>query len=175
MLSDRPGPNTENAPQTDPAERRIKTQHSLSTDQVFQGIYRAVSGAFLFTYLQVVVAYVTVSGCQVVVNTLPKAVQTGSIRVVAGLRAGRRFQQETAWTGGVLAGALARCLLQRHKPTEQEIRSQLVNVAQGDIMGKTSLFILFVLLFTWQSRFQRGWPDSIPWCTLDGSSLDPRF
>lgn len=26
---------------------------------------------------------------------------------------------------------------------------------------------------TWQSRFQWGWPDSTPWCTLGDRSLDP--
>lgn len=26
---------------------------------------------------------------------------------------------------------------------------------------------------TWQSRLQRGWPGSTPWCTLVGSSLHP--
>lgn len=28
---------------------------------------------------------------------------------------------------------------------------------------------------TWQSRFQRGGPDSIPWCTLGDSSPDPKI
>lgn len=39
---------------------------------------------------------------------------------------------------------------------------------------RVKLFFFFSPV-TWQSRFQRGGPDSIPWCTLGDSSLDPKI
>lgn len=52
----------------------------------------------------------------------------------AGLRAWWGIQQKTAWTGGVLAGALACCLLQRHKPEEQGVN---ICLKPDDMKGKT--------------------------------------
>lgn len=39
--------------------------------------------------------------------------------------------------------------------------------ASGDIEGQS----FYVFSVTWQSRLQRGGPDSMPWCTLGDSSL----
>lgn len=84
------------------------------------------------SYLQIVVAHRTLRCWQVIVHTLPEAAQTGRIGGGAGLWARWRFEQQTAWTGGVLARALARFLLQRHKPTEQKIQIPVKNAAWTD-------------------------------------------
>lgn len=75
----------------------------------------------VFPYLEVVVAYGTVRCSQVIVHTLPKVLQTGGIGRGAGLRARRTLQQQTAGAGRVLAGALALFILQRCRPTDEEI------------------------------------------------------
>lgn len=99
-----------------------------------------LSGAFPPTYLLVVAAYRIMSRCQVFVHTLPKVLKTGRIRRGAFLRACWGLQQQTAWTWGVLTGALARCLLQRHKPTERKFQFSVKNAAWEDMKGKTFFF-----------------------------------
>lgn len=75
----------------------------------------------VFPYLEVVVAYGTVRCSQVIVHTLPKVLQTGGIGRGAGLRARWTLQQQTTGAGRVLAGALALFILQRCRPTDEEI------------------------------------------------------
>lgn len=168
MHSHTVGPNTGNVHQCYPALNK-KTKHSVGSVYV----QSAHSGASSPTYLQVVDAHrATVSSGHVVVHTLPKAAQTGRVGVVAGLRAWRGSQQKTAWAGGVLAWALALGLLQRHGPAAQEVQifCCLMNRTRYSWKQISNFFLI-----TWQSRFQRGWPDKIPWCTLGDSSPAPRF
>ena len=173
VCSHRPGQNTQNAPQDYSTERN----RAGSMHERFQGCRNRSSlfdvdvarSCFSPTYLQVAVAHGTVSCPQVIVHTLPKAVQTGGIRGAAGLSTRWGLQQQTAWTGGVLARALARALLQRHGSTERQ--SQIyVNLEKKEKKMKGLLSSPSV---TWQSRCQTGGPDRIPWCTLADTSLDP--
>lgn len=52
------------------------------------------------------------------VHTFAKALQTGGVRSAAGVRTWRRFDQQAAGAGDVLAGALAGLFLQRHESAE---------------------------------------------------------
>lgn len=121
-------------------------------------------------YLQVVVAYGAVCGSQVIVHTLPKALQAGGMGGGAALGAGWGFQQQAAWTGGVLAGALARSLLQGNRP--EGIWTSVKNACRRESTWCKMAFLSHFEV-TWRSRSPRGWPGSIPWCTPGDSSLDP--
>lgn len=130
------------------------------------GAVHAQFGAFSPTYLQVVDAHrTTVSSGHVVVHTLPKAAQTGRFRVVAGLRAWWGSQQKTAWTGGVLAWALALGLLQRRRPAGQEVQICVFFKWTGrGINGNELIFFLKYLAeqisegLAWQnSLVHSGW------------------
>lgn len=171
MHSHTVGPDTGNVHQCYPAWKK-KTKNSVGSVYV-RCCAVHISGAFSPTYLQVVDAHrATVSSGHVVVHTLPKAAQTGRVGVVAGVRPWRGSQQKTAWAGGVLAWALALGLLQRHGPAGQEV--QIFCFLMNRTRYSWNQMSYFSLL-TWQSRFQRGWPDKIPWCTLGDSSPAPRF
>lgn len=83
LCLDKLGPNTENVP----LDYSTEKERNTVVDQWVKVFLRYNSfQCFSPAYLQVVVAYVIMSR-QVIVHTLPKALQTGSIRVGAGLRA----------------------------------------------------------------------------------------
>lgn len=74
------------------------------------------NSCFSDTHLQVVVTHRAMT--QMMVHTFAKALQTGGVRSAAGVRTWRRFDQQAAGAGDVLAGALAGLFLQRHESAE---------------------------------------------------------